>query len=491
MAERKPYRLPTTVTPERYELKLAPDLTNWTFTGEEKIAIDVREPVREIVLNAAELDFHAISLRCPDGKVLQGSARLDPENEQATLVFKEIVPPGRSELQLRFSGVLNDKLHGFYRSTYKNPDGQEKRLASTQFESTDARRAFPCWDEPAFKAVFQVTLLVDEGLTAISNARTMRETVRPETGKKEFVFADSMKMSTYLVAFIVGEFESSDSVMAGDAPLRVWAKVQQPLEKAIAQPKGTARDQQGDAAAMALKPQSAEAVQFRRQDFDIDIGARENPNPRLSPFERTGQSHPFTAIEEPAQLIKHRRVIGDGPKPFLFGRYDNFIMDRNRSDAVEQEHAPLECPVEPLAKPLAEEQPARSDQQQGEQGTDAKDKAGEILANLQREEQDRRHGHGVTEGANGGGHATARVLQSFDRPGATVQSDRDVDREQDSERIDAIARQHVTEAQLVGDQEGQAHAHRIGCKQESIKAKPQLMELALPGAANLSCHRCS
>lgn len=223
MSERKPYRLPTTVTPERYELKLVPDLANWTFAGEEKVALDVHESVREIVLNAAEIEFHAISLRCPDGKVLQGSARFDPENEQATLDFKEPVPPGRSELQIRFSGVLNDKLHGFYRSTYKNSEGQDKRLASTQFESTDARRAFPCWDEPAFKAVFQVTLLVDEGLTAISNARTMRETVLPDTGKMEFVFADSMKMSTYLVAFIVGEFEPSDSVMAGDAPLRVWA----------------------------------------------------------------------------------------------------------------------------------------------------------------------------------------------------------------------------------------------------------------------------
>jgi puromycin-sensitive aminopeptidase len=223
MSDQKSHRLPATVAPERYELKLAPDLTNWTFTGEEKVSIDVREPVREIVLNAAELDIHAISLRCPDGKILQGRARLDPETEQATLAFDEPVPPGRSEMQLRFSGVLNDKLHGFYRSTYKNADGQEKRLASTQFESTDARRAFPCWDEPAFKAVFQVTLWVDERLTAISNARTMRETVRPETGKKEFVFADSMKMSTYLVAFIIGEFESSDSVMAGDAPLRVWA----------------------------------------------------------------------------------------------------------------------------------------------------------------------------------------------------------------------------------------------------------------------------
>jgi puromycin-sensitive aminopeptidase len=118
---------------------------------------------------------------------------------------------------------LNDKLHGFYRSTYKGADGKDKPLASTQFESTDARRAFPCWDEPAFKAVFQVTLVIDEGLTAISNAGVAREYARPGTGKKEVVFADSMKMSTYLVAFIVGEFEATEPVLVGGAPLRVMA----------------------------------------------------------------------------------------------------------------------------------------------------------------------------------------------------------------------------------------------------------------------------
>ncbi len=223
MAERKPYRLPTTVVPQRYELTLAPDLANWTFTGEEKISINVREPVREIVLNAAELELQSVELRLADGKVLPGRPSLDAENEQATLSFSENVPAGRHELQIKFSGILNDKLHGFYRSTYKDENGQERRLASTQFESTDARRAFPCWDEPACKAVYQVTLVVDEKLTAISNARVVRETALPESGKKQVVFADTIKMSTYLVAFIVGEFEASDPVMVDHAPLRVWS----------------------------------------------------------------------------------------------------------------------------------------------------------------------------------------------------------------------------------------------------------------------------
>ena len=176
MAESRSHRLPTSVIPERYEIRLTPDLTQWTFVGDVKIALQVVQAVSVVVLNAAELSIQSVSMRRSDGAVLHGSAQLDDENEQAVLSFPETLAPGPYSLQIQFTGVLNDKLHGFYRSVYKGADGQDKPLASTQFESTDARRAFPCWDEPAFKAVYQVTLVVDEKLTAISNARVVRET---------------------------------------------------------------------------------------------------------------------------------------------------------------------------------------------------------------------------------------------------------------------------------------------------------------------------
>ena len=223
MAEQKPYRLPTTVTPERYAIRLAPDLTTWTFAGEQTVTIQIHQPVGTIMLHAAELAIDSVAIKDANGKVLVGNVVLDNDNERACFSFPADLAPGRSELAIKFSGVLNDKLHGFYRSTYKGADGQDKPLASTQFESTDARRAFPCWDEPAIKAVYQVTLIVNEKLTAISNASVVRETLFAGTGKKEVVFADSMKMSTYLVAFIVGEFEATEPVMVGNAPLRVWA----------------------------------------------------------------------------------------------------------------------------------------------------------------------------------------------------------------------------------------------------------------------------
>ena len=219
----KSYRLPTTVTPERYQIRLTPDLKTFTFVGEEIVSLSIHEPVKEISFNAAELNIHRVTVTDIGGKAIAGTVRLDEANERATCTFPQTLAPGSWQLHLQFAGILNDKLHGFYRSTYKDANGQEKMLASTQFESTDARRAFPCWDEPALKAVFQSTLVIDEHLTAISNTAIVRETRLPGTGKKEVVFADTIKMSTYLVAFIVGEFEATEPVFVDGKPLRVWA----------------------------------------------------------------------------------------------------------------------------------------------------------------------------------------------------------------------------------------------------------------------------
>ncbi len=217
------YKLPATVRPERYQIRLTPDLTAFTFAGEEIVAVQVLEPTPEISLNAAELQVHSASVISQNGRTSTGTIALDEINERAIFTFPEPLAPGSHQLRLTFSGILNDKLHGFYRSTYKDANGQDKVLASTQFESTDARRAFPCWDEPAHKAVFQTTLVIPQHLTAISNTAIVRETPLPGTGTKEVVFADTIKMSTYLVAFIVGEFEGTEPVYVDQKPLRVWA----------------------------------------------------------------------------------------------------------------------------------------------------------------------------------------------------------------------------------------------------------------------------
>ena len=214
------HRLPRTVIPTRYDLRLTPDLTTFTFDGEETIAVTVTEPTAEVWLNAAELAISEATIGRDGGPVDPGTVSLEEERERCCLRFSETIAPGTWRLRLVFRGTLNDKLRGFYRSTYKDQTGATRTLAATQFEATDARRAFPCWDEPAFKAVFSTTLVIDPALTAVSNSTIVSE--RLEGGKKVVAFADTITMSTYLVAFVVGELEATDPVMVARTPLRVW-----------------------------------------------------------------------------------------------------------------------------------------------------------------------------------------------------------------------------------------------------------------------------
>ncbi|MBI4533910.1 MAG: M1 family metallopeptidase [Candidatus Melainabacteria bacterium] len=216
------YRLPTTATPDRYEIKLTPDLQNFTFSGEETIDITVHESASEIILNAAELAIHSAHITNNKGANILATVSCDTANERASFVLGKPIEPGLWALHIKFSGILNDRLHGFYRSTYQDPSGTQQVIATTQFEATDARRAFPCWDEPDCKAVFKISLVIDPKLTAISNASVVSEETLPGTNKKQVNFAETMKMSTYLVAFIVGQFEATDPIIVSGTPIRVW-----------------------------------------------------------------------------------------------------------------------------------------------------------------------------------------------------------------------------------------------------------------------------
>jgi puromycin-sensitive aminopeptidase len=222
VVENNPYRLPRNVVPERYDLELTPDIAAATFAGTAAVRVQVVEATEVIKLNATELQISEARLSNADGSQLSLAIALDDEAEVATLSCDELVGVGEWTLELAFTGILNDKLHGFYRSSFTDDDGKEHAIATTQFEATDARRAFPCWDEPDFKAIFGVTLVVDAGLTALSNADVTADTVLAD-GLRRVEFADTMKMSTYLVAFIVGEFVVSEPVDVDGVPLRVAA----------------------------------------------------------------------------------------------------------------------------------------------------------------------------------------------------------------------------------------------------------------------------
>ena len=216
-----PYRLPRTVIPSRYDIKLVPDLAAATFSGTETLATEVLESTDEIILNSHEIEIQRAELRRGDLSLL-AEISYERENQRARLAFDQAIGSGPAELFLEFTGLLNDQLVGFYKSTFTDVDGNEQAIATTQFEATDARRAFPCWDEPDLKAVFGITLVVPEDLMAVSNGP---EVGREKAGDRKIAvrFADTMKMSTYLVAFAVGPFEATDPVDVDGVPVRIIA----------------------------------------------------------------------------------------------------------------------------------------------------------------------------------------------------------------------------------------------------------------------------
>ncbi|HVL03505.1 MAG TPA: M1 family metallopeptidase, partial [Acidimicrobiales bacterium] len=208
------------VVPRRYELRIEPDLATATFYGTVAIAVDIEEAVEEIVCNAAELEIDGAWLSGPDGTRIEAQPRLDDEAERLVLALVSTACPGAWTLHVGFRGVLNDKLAGFYRSVYTDDGGVEQVIATTQMEATDARRVFPCWDEPDRKAVFSVILVVAEGLLAVSNGGVADETPTGD-GRISVRFADTVPMSTYLVALVVGPLEATAAVDVDGVALRV------------------------------------------------------------------------------------------------------------------------------------------------------------------------------------------------------------------------------------------------------------------------------
>ncbi|HLJ79736.1 MAG TPA: M1 family metallopeptidase, partial [Acidobacteriaceae bacterium] len=207
-------RLPDTVVPEHYTLTLQPNLENATFIGHEQIQVTVKEPVDAITLNAAEIQFASVEAEVAGHQAL-GKVTQDAQKEQATFSFGQTIPAGPLTLTIVYHGILNNQLRGFYLSK-----AGKQRLAVTQFEPTDARRAFPSFDEPAFKATFDLTVIAPEGDTVIANTNQVSDEPGPYGGEHTVHFATTPKMSTYLVAFLVGDFQCISGQSDG-TPIRV------------------------------------------------------------------------------------------------------------------------------------------------------------------------------------------------------------------------------------------------------------------------------
>jgi aminopeptidase N len=209
-------RLPTIVTPSHYDLAFVVDLTRERFDGTETIRVQVAEPTLHVVLHAAEIQFREVTIGT--GAAAQAATvTLDEADQTATLTVPKPLDKGVTEIHARFTGILNSQLRGFYISKTTL-----RKYAVTQFESTDARRAFPCFDEPAFKATFAITLTVDRGDTAISNGTALSDVPGPSPTQHTMKFSTTAKMSSYLVAMAVGDFTCLDGA-ADNIPIRICA----------------------------------------------------------------------------------------------------------------------------------------------------------------------------------------------------------------------------------------------------------------------------
>ncbi|PNY22477.1 Aminopeptidase 2, mitochondrial [Tolypocladium capitatum] len=227
--------LPANVVPRHYHVTLEPDFEKLTFEGTVVIDVDVAEDSSSMAVNTLELDIRSAKVSS-GGQTISSAPRVS--RDESTQVSKfdfdgSLAKGSQAQLEISFTGHLNDKMVGFYRSTYKRPDGSDGILATTQMEPTDARRAFPCFDEPALKAKFTITLVADKKLTCLSNMDVASETeVQSKisgTTKKAVHFNTSPLMSTYLVAFIVGELNYVES-LDFRVPVRVYAPPGQDIE---------------------------------------------------------------------------------------------------------------------------------------------------------------------------------------------------------------------------------------------------------------------
>jgi aminopeptidase N len=207
-------RLPDVAVPEHYSLKFTPDFQSWKFAGDETIKINVLKNTPTITLNQNDITFDEVTIESR-GKTQTAKAQPDNTTEMVTLAVPAPLAAGPATVHIKYTGVLNDKLRGFYRA-----ESEGHKYAVTQFEATEARRAFPSFDEPNYKAAFDITVVAPKNDMVISNGKPTSDIPGPTTDQHTVAFAPTPKMSTYLVAVLVGEFECLEGGADG-IPIRV------------------------------------------------------------------------------------------------------------------------------------------------------------------------------------------------------------------------------------------------------------------------------
>ena len=221
-----PHRLPPNAVPSHYELHITPNLTTFVFQANVQIHLKIVQATKTIRLNTAEIKVKSATLSrsSSDSRPVSLTATFEEEDEVCVLTAGEELAVGEGVLTIEYEGEHNDKMRGCYRSKYTTPSGEERWMITTQFEATDARRAMPCWDEPAYKATFTLHLTTSPHLTAVSNM-PITESKPAADGLVTHSFDKSPVMSSYLYAWVVGEFDKIEDKTSDGTVVRVFTPV--------------------------------------------------------------------------------------------------------------------------------------------------------------------------------------------------------------------------------------------------------------------------
>jgi len=219
-------RLPKDVIPSNYAIRLKPYVSDFTFDGHEEITVQVVKETKYIILNCLHITLSSVSYKGQnDSQEFSADIQVaySVEDETVTFTFPADLKVGAGTLSITYTGELNDKMKGFYRSKYLTSEGEQRHGAVTQFEPTYARFAFPCWDEPAVKATFDVTLVVPKDRVALSNMPVESEaSLETDSAWKVLKFSRTPVMSTYLLAFVIGEFDFVEARDSDGVLVRVY-----------------------------------------------------------------------------------------------------------------------------------------------------------------------------------------------------------------------------------------------------------------------------
>ena len=282
-------QLPRGAVPSHYAIEVTPDAANLKFTGKVTIDVTVSTAMPALVLNAADLTFGDVMLTPAKGKAIKGSAKVDTDAQTVTLDFGKPLAPGQYKLAIAYAGVINTQANGLFALDYTNNEGQAKRALFTQFEAPDARRFVPSWDEPSYKATFDLSAIIPTGELAVGNM-PVKTTKDLGSGKTQVTFGTSPKMSSYLLFFGLGELERATK-MSGATEVGVI----------------TGKGNSGKAA-LALDA-SVNILPYFNDYFGTPY-----PLPKLDNVAGPGQSQFFSAMENWGAIFTFERALLVDPR---------------------------------------------------------------------------------------------------------------------------------------------------------------------------------